>query len=522
MQLPNLPERPKADTLTVEEILEHARRGRLRVPRFQTALRWEAKHVVELFDSIVRGFPIGGLLLWRTPAPAETLTFGPVSLEAEENADALYVVDGQQRITALVGALAHPGDPPLGDTYAVWVDIPTATFQTHRRLPEPTWLPLNVLGNRARLHQWARQIDLGDPTEALVARAFDLEAAIMRYPVPATILRDATEPALRLIFARVNKAGVPLREEQVFEALFGTEHKPLEAMAAALHQETGFGQLGEGWLLRCVKAVAGLEPRLTFNERHQATPELVERTRSALRRAILFLQAEARIPHAAVLPYRFPLIILARLFDQHPTLEPRDRALLVRWIWRGALSGEHANSSHAAVSGALAELGEDPSDSVLRLLSRVPRQVHPPDPMTAWYGKAAASRIFAAFMLLEEPFDPGTNEPISAEAAMRCLSTWNLRDLFRAATDHPERPIADRVFWPPRSGKLADASDDVLAQLVIDAETAQYLRAGDAEGFVTRRSALLNAVAMRWIRVLAAPGESDRPSIRAILAKHSA
>lgn len=524
MDHPSLPERPSAQALTVEDILEHARRGRLRVPRFQTALRWKASHVVELFDSIVRGFPIGGLLLWKRRAPDELQSFGPVTMQAPETADALYVVDGQQRITALVAALSHPGAPPLGDTYAVWVDLATSAFEVHRRQPGPTWLPLNVLGNRSKLHQWSRTVELGDATDALVERAFELESVIMRYPVPAYVVREASEQALRLIFARVNNAGVPLREDQVFEALFGAAHgpaKPLEAMGAALHHETRFGTLGEGWLLRCVKAVGGIAPKLSFDERRQASPELMERTRAALRRSIHFLQEEARIPHASVLPYRFPLIVLAKLFDLHPTLEPRDRTLLVRWVWRGALSGEHANSNHATVSATLADVGEDPTASVRRLLDRVPHGVGPPDPMAAWYGQAAASRIFAIVMLLEEPLDPDTQEPISPQVAQGWLESRDLGEIFRPATGRADRPIADRVFNPTRLD-LRVADDEVLRHLVIDAEAASHLRQGDADSFVACRAAGLTAAATRWTGVLAAPGESDRPSIRAIVARHSA
>ncbi len=63
-----------------------------------------------LFDSILRGFPIGNLLLWQRAAPAEELTLGTVRVSAPALTDACYVVDGQQRVTSLVNAL----DPVAG------------------------------------------------------------------------------------------------------------------------------------------------------------------------------------------------------------------------------------------------------------------------------------------------------------------------------------------------------------------------------------------------------------------------
>jgi hypothetical protein len=113
-ELPTLPERPKAEVYNVGDILTAAANGHLRVPRFQTGLRWKAPQVADLFDSIVRGFPIGGLLLWERPANAEELIFGPAFVSAPACATARYIVDGQQRVTALVGALLHPEERPMG------------------------------------------------------------------------------------------------------------------------------------------------------------------------------------------------------------------------------------------------------------------------------------------------------------------------------------------------------------------------------------------------------------------------
>ncbi|MEL6181637.1 MAG: DUF262 domain-containing protein, partial [Myxococcota bacterium] len=110
-ELLTLPERPRAETFLVEDLLGEAKRGRLRVPRFQRGLQWQGRHVRELFDSIVRGFPIGSLLLWSRNAPNAIVRFGPVVVDVPAQ-QAHYIVDGQQRITALVGALLHPEDRP--------------------------------------------------------------------------------------------------------------------------------------------------------------------------------------------------------------------------------------------------------------------------------------------------------------------------------------------------------------------------------------------------------------------------
>ena len=521
-----LPQRTAATTMTVGDILWEARRGKLRVPDFQTGLRWEKSHVANLFDSIVRGFPVGGLLLWKRSCPTETIRFGPVLVPDAPAGEALYIVDGQQRVTALVGALLHPDEIPLGDTYALWVDLDDSTFQAQRERPGATWIPVNLLGDRVRLQQWARGFTAGEDTDRLVDRAFQLEEAIIRYDVTAYVVElddERDTDALRLIFSRTNTSGVALTEDQVFEALFGDSAKapkPIASLATALEHETGFGSLPHGWLLRCVKSVARLDPRSTFSETKRPPAEIMRRTEEALRRSIAFLQNEAGFIHASVLPYRFPLIVLARVFDQFPSPDARSRRLLVRWVWRGALAGEHSDSSDAAVRSHMQAIGEDEDVSVQELLAKVPRESQLPTSRTAWRGASAVTRLFATTMIHHGPLDAYTEEPVDREALLDALSKRELGQVFRAVTQSEVNvPIAARVLLPKGFLRrdLPELGAEVLASLVILEDAANALLAGDDAAFVAARARTLDEALANLVALRAAPSESDRPPIQALL-----
>src|SRR6266540_3193737 len=98
-------QRSDAARYKIEQLLDFVRRGYIRIPRFQRGLRWTSTDVERLFDSIYRGFPVGTLLFWQRPANADTVEIGPVTIKAPTLSDALWVVDGQQRITSLAAAL---------------------------------------------------------------------------------------------------------------------------------------------------------------------------------------------------------------------------------------------------------------------------------------------------------------------------------------------------------------------------------------------------------------------------------
>ncbi len=64
-------------------------------------------------------------------------------------------------------------------------------------------------------------------------------------------------------------------------------------------------------------------------------------TAEAAARAVIFLKEKAAFPHIELLPYPQSFVLLGKFFHHHPTPQPRSQELLVRWLWRDALSKKH-------------------------------------------------------------------------------------------------------------------------------------------------------------------------------------
>ena len=104
----------KIRRVTVAEAVSEIARDELLLPGIQRNFVWSTKQICELFDSLMRGYPIGGLLVWRTrPADNPQLPFRRLVLAYHgptTTAQRAYprkgelvsgVLDGQQRLTAL-------------------------------------------------------------------------------------------------------------------------------------------------------------------------------------------------------------------------------------------------------------------------------------------------------------------------------------------------------------------------------------------------------------------------------------
>lgn len=77
--------------------------GIIKVPQFQRDFVWDKKQTAKLIDSIIKGFPIGTFIFWRTSDELRHIrNIGNANLPKTPKGDKVfYVLDGQQRITSL-------------------------------------------------------------------------------------------------------------------------------------------------------------------------------------------------------------------------------------------------------------------------------------------------------------------------------------------------------------------------------------------------------------------------------------
>lgn len=108
--------------LTVEELVHAASwpdaSPRILLPPIQRSLVWDNQRIIQFWDSLFRGYPVGTLMAHRPAEKEELLAIGSHNLE-EAKDDDLALFDGQQRLHALrlgVGMV----DKPLRK---LWIDL---------------------------------------------------------------------------------------------------------------------------------------------------------------------------------------------------------------------------------------------------------------------------------------------------------------------------------------------------------------------------------------------------------------
>lgn len=525
--------RPEADTETVEDLVGRVTRGMVRIPSFQRGLKWGAEDVLALFDSIYRGYPIGSLLFRKGAADAKPIEVGPLRIDAPETQSAWWVIDGQQRLTALSAGLARPTPIPTTpiDPFAVYFDATSQKFEAPPKNGEipTTWVPVAHLLDASDLSEWIfTWPHSGNAT--LRGSVFQAGTLLRQYRVPFYVAETDDEAVLREIFFRMNNLGKSLEWGEVHDAVYGDSAESpttLGDLATEL-QQVGMGRPDEELLLTCLVAYKGLDATRSFSEHYRRDSGVLRDTvrdaMPSIRRVLSFLRREAEIPHLRLLPRSLPFVVLTRFFHLFPEPNARTMQLLARWAWRTLLTTAFFDERTLLRRGVSGIREEDAEGSARELLALVP-QARPTDFFlpARFDARAAESRFALLGMASLGPINPSTEHPLDIAALVEERDAAAFRSIIPQHKGLARSP-ANRILLPgPGSARqellklIERGSEKVLASHGISPQAAAALSAGKVDEFLQDRKAVLEEAVRDLADRLAAWGRTDRASLQYIL-----
>jgi hypothetical protein len=407
--------KPNAQTYPLVDLVDEVLSGGVRIPDFQRAFRWQWEDVRRLMDSIVRGYPIGSVLLWTRPAKKEILTIGALQITAPKRDEALWVVDGQQRLTSLANALHNSKftDPRFATAYDLSRQIFVKPVEKQSHV-----IGLPTIFDLQRLLKWFSE---HPESTKYFEEATRVAKAIREYSIPAYIVKQEDEDVLRDIFDRMNNYGKRLTRAEVFSALHGGPRDDGESYAIAdivlnIDATYLFGEIDDDTVLSAILARRG--PDVTRDIRVEFSRERVSREfpdetpdqayragEKALAQAVNFLQNEAGVPHFSFLVYRYLLVVLTRFFAHYPQPAPRNIELLRRWFWRAAIIGPEAFSTWTKASRSLCAkiTPNDEVKSIQSLLETVSEYVPKSLNFHSFISRSASTRILLCALWSRRP-----------------------------------------------------------------------------------------------------------------------
>ncbi len=89
----------------VGDLLIDVKNGKVGLPDLQRPFVWKDSKARDLLDSMLKGYPIGYIMLWQSPDDFDTVSHIGTNDKTYQQPDYL-VIDGQQRLTALLAAIS--------------------------------------------------------------------------------------------------------------------------------------------------------------------------------------------------------------------------------------------------------------------------------------------------------------------------------------------------------------------------------------------------------------------------------
>ncbi len=356
----------------VDRIVE----GKIRIPRFQRAFVWKQQDLYALLDSVLRGFPIGSILVWDTEESIESVQhIGPVQISPGSSGMASYLLDGQQRVSTLVGTLRLPSGVPSNVDQIDWnvhCDLRRGEFIRASQESELWNFPVNSLLSTAGFIAACRHIQESSNNDKQARQWMDeadrLATAFRDYQLPLIHIREASLENAVTVFARLNRTGRKMTADEMVSALTYKEGGfhlagELNTFKEELDRHR-FGNLGRVFLLRAVLAAMDLDiyakdwARLVVNENVRSRfPEGFELANKGMMRAIVFLKSLG-ITSDKLLPYGLQVVLLGEFFRLCPTPSEEVESLLRRWFWVTSFTGWFGGRNSTQVRLALDEIRE--------------------------------------------------------------------------------------------------------------------------------------------------------------------
>lgn len=248
---------------SIADLRKWASTGRIQLPDFQRSYKWDDERIRSLLVTILRGHPMGVIMLLKTGGQHVRFKPKPITGVASASEEPTYLLlDGQQRLTSLYQALTGDGvvdteddrkkklrrryfvdvEAAVGDSSEqseairsvpdsgmvtenfgrnVVLDVSTHELQQHHGLMpitsifDNTWVPWMLAYLQA-----GGPDDVSRRTQLMTAFQSQVAGPMQAYEIPSIELDSTTtKEAVATVFEKVNTGGLPLN---VFELLTAT------------------------------------------------------------------------------------------------------------------------------------------------------------------------------------------------------------------------------------------------------------------------------------------------------------
>ena len=347
--------------MTYLQLIPKIENGEIKIPQFQREFVWSVNKTAKLMDSLVKGYPIGSFIFWRTKDRFRMVRdLGGVKLPVPRKGELVnYVLDGQQRLASIFmcikGLQLFSDDSKralLGDYSEMYIDMEARAEKgedvvvLEKSGNDDRYIRVQDLAEGSISHLSAYTKNYGNKVDKY-------RDNLRLYPFSVIEFNNADISVATDIFSRINVGGIPLT---TFEIMVAKTHdskkkfdlgEKFESLVEEL-DNVGYETITGETVLQVASAILKKDCRrrtilaLPKDKFINKWGDIV----SAITYAIDYFRTEYRIPVSRLLPYNPMLVPFAYFFHQNGNKLPdaTARKMLCDFFWRNALLERYSSA----------------------------------------------------------------------------------------------------------------------------------------------------------------------------------
>ena len=347
---------PEPTTKNFSNLMNDVFTGKLKIPQFQREYVWSMQKSAKLLDSIVKGYPVGTFIIWKTKERLRSVrNIGDLDLPEPDKGDYVnFVLDGQQRITSLVAALKGEtikrSDGRDEDFSRIVIDLDAeeneSVVKTYDDKSEQhTTIQLNTLlyGGLTALTEYDRKYH---------RKLDNYKKRIESYNYSIIQVSDTPIDIATEIFTRTNEGGTRLSTFEIMVAKTYDYDKNFdlsERFKALIEnlEDVDYETLPDSSVLQTVSLVLTKECRrkVILSLEKEEIIKKWDGVMDAIKLAVDYFRDYYRIPVSNLLPYKTLVVLFAYFFYHHKGKPYGDKQRYLNdFFWRISLSGRYSSA----------------------------------------------------------------------------------------------------------------------------------------------------------------------------------
>lgn len=352
---------PEPYPMSFPTLLSDIEKGLIKIPQFQRDFVWSKERSAKLLDSIVKGYPIGTFILWKTKEELRHIrNLGNAVLPPTPKGDFInYVLDGQQRMTSLFACLRGLEIPREGvneNFRDMFINL-KATEHDQFVITDVSDKEPNTYVRIVDLYEGGSRLFKNYPE--LFHEKLDLyRDRIKTYTFSAILVKEVPIDVATEIFTRINVGGKPL---SVFEIMVAKTFDAAKDFDLAEKysklienlKEVNYETVSDATVLQVVSCILTKEcqKRHILALKKQDFIAIWSEVEDAIKQTVDYFRGNFHVPVSKLLPYNALVVPFSYFFYRHPKKPVgKTQQHLQDFFWRTSLSGRYSSGTEGKIA----------------------------------------------------------------------------------------------------------------------------------------------------------------------------